>query len=307
MGRHAHQYDHHRSLGWHADPAQPSLGRRVSADELETLFTSAWTRRLIPPSSSWAVAFLRGAPGYETLISAFKARGACVPILDADGDPLRCGIRALPYLIKPNEFEIAELVGERLRNLEEVHRRHRRAGWEGGGGGRGLPRRARRGRGRRGPHLARALAPRRAGERGGRRRLHGRRGLPRRLPVENRWMMRCGKHCRGCCGSHDPGNRYEPPQRDPPPAAPRAGGKSDPLRDRRACSGSGVGRARALAAVRLSQALPELRSERGPCPRTDSSRTIRRSLGSTSSRIRVPPGISRGSAYRRRLRRSASR
>ncbi|HEX3000391.1 MAG TPA: PfkB family carbohydrate kinase, partial [Armatimonadota bacterium] len=55
---------------------------------------------------------------YERLTASFKARGVRV-FLDADGDPLRCGIRAKPYLIKPNEFEVADLVGERLRALEE--------------------------------------------------------------------------------------------------------------------------------------------------------------------------------------------
>lgn len=94
-------------------------GPQVSADELETLYQ----RLDAAPDPAFFVVGGSLPQGvlpevYETLISAFKARGVRT-ILDADGDPLRCGVRALPYLIKPNEFEIAELVGERLRNLEE--------------------------------------------------------------------------------------------------------------------------------------------------------------------------------------------
>lgn len=38
-------------------------------------------------------------------------------ILDADGDALKRGIEGRPYLIKPNEFEMARLIGRPLRTL----------------------------------------------------------------------------------------------------------------------------------------------------------------------------------------------
>lgn len=40
-------------------------------------------------------------------------------ILDADGDTLKRGIEARPYLIKPNEFEMARLVGRALKTIDD--------------------------------------------------------------------------------------------------------------------------------------------------------------------------------------------
>jgi len=40
-------------------------------------------------------------------------------ILDADGDTLKRGIEGRPYLIKPNEFEMARLIGRPLKTLDD--------------------------------------------------------------------------------------------------------------------------------------------------------------------------------------------
>ncbi len=44
----------------------------------------------------------------------------CRCILDADGEALRLGIEARPHLIKPNRFELENLVGRALPTLEDV-------------------------------------------------------------------------------------------------------------------------------------------------------------------------------------------
>lgn len=50
---------------------------------------------------------------YAQFVSALQKTG--VPcILDADGDALKHGIEAKPFLIKPNEYEITRLCGRRL-------------------------------------------------------------------------------------------------------------------------------------------------------------------------------------------------
>ena len=41
-------------------------------------------------------------------------------ILDADGERLRAGLKASPYLIKPNHHELAELVGRPLDSPKEL-------------------------------------------------------------------------------------------------------------------------------------------------------------------------------------------
>lgn len=56
-----------------------------------------------------------GVPGdfYARLITALQQRGAQC-LLDADDEPLKLGLQAKPYLIKPNEHEFARLVGRPL-------------------------------------------------------------------------------------------------------------------------------------------------------------------------------------------------
>ena len=63
----------------------------------------------------------KGSPKdtYYTWTKAFSAKGAKV-ILDADGDLLRAGLKASPYLIKPNNHELSALVGRTLKTPEEL-------------------------------------------------------------------------------------------------------------------------------------------------------------------------------------------
>ena len=55
---------------------------------------------------------------YFDLIKSLQAQGAfCV--LDADGESLKQGVKAKPFMIKPNEFEMHRLCGRRLISLKE--------------------------------------------------------------------------------------------------------------------------------------------------------------------------------------------
>lgn len=56
---------------------------------------------------------------YGTWIKRAKQLGAKV-ILDADGELLKEGLKAGPYLIKPNIHELERLCGKKLESLEEV-------------------------------------------------------------------------------------------------------------------------------------------------------------------------------------------
>lgn len=55
---------------------------------------------------------------YRRIITIMRRKGAAT-LLDADGENLRCGIRACPDYIKPNRHEISELVGRKLNSLED--------------------------------------------------------------------------------------------------------------------------------------------------------------------------------------------
>ena len=68
-----------------------------------------------------------GAPRdtYRTWTAACKAAGAKV-FLDADGDLLAEGLKAAPYLVKPNDHELSRLVGRELTGIEELHAAARR-------------------------------------------------------------------------------------------------------------------------------------------------------------------------------------
>lgn len=55
---------------------------------------------------------------YRRIITIMKRKGATT-VLDADGENLRCGIKACPDYIKPNRHEIRDLVGRDLNSLED--------------------------------------------------------------------------------------------------------------------------------------------------------------------------------------------
>ena len=63
----------------------------------------------------------KGSPKdtYYTWTKAFREKGTKV-ILDADGDLLKAGLKASPYLIKPNNHELGALTGRALETPEEV-------------------------------------------------------------------------------------------------------------------------------------------------------------------------------------------
>ena len=56
---------------------------------------------------------------YETLINAVDGLG-CRCVLDADGERLACGLRAKPFMIKPNRAELEAMTGSRMNSLEEI-------------------------------------------------------------------------------------------------------------------------------------------------------------------------------------------
>ena len=63
----------------------------------------------------------KGAPQdtYRVWTSACKNAGARV-FLDADGALLAEGLKAAPYLIKPNDDELSRLAGRKLETIEEL-------------------------------------------------------------------------------------------------------------------------------------------------------------------------------------------
>lgn len=56
---------------------------------------------------------------YGTWTAHFRALGACV-YLDADGEPMHKGLAAVPYMIKPNNDELAALLGRSVLSVEEM-------------------------------------------------------------------------------------------------------------------------------------------------------------------------------------------
>lgn len=56
---------------------------------------------------------------YRAWTTYFRELGAAV-FLDADGEPMALGIQAKPYMIKPNNEELARLLGKEKLSLEEM-------------------------------------------------------------------------------------------------------------------------------------------------------------------------------------------
>ncbi len=63
----------------------------------------------------------KGAPvaTYETWCRTCSGAGAKV-FLDADGDALSHGLKALPYLAKPNDAELSRICGRELKDVTEI-------------------------------------------------------------------------------------------------------------------------------------------------------------------------------------------
>ncbi len=56
---------------------------------------------------------------YARLISAANENG-CRCVLDADSARLRLGIESVPYMIKPNRFELEQLTGAKLGTVDDI-------------------------------------------------------------------------------------------------------------------------------------------------------------------------------------------
>ena len=56
---------------------------------------------------------------YGAWTAYFRSLGACV-YLDADGEPMHKGMAAVPYMIKPNNDELAALLGKPSLSMEEM-------------------------------------------------------------------------------------------------------------------------------------------------------------------------------------------
>lgn len=56
---------------------------------------------------------------YRDIVLELKKNGAKI-ILDCDGEALRHGIEAAPYLIKPNLFELTQYAGKEFKNIREA-------------------------------------------------------------------------------------------------------------------------------------------------------------------------------------------
>lgn len=56
---------------------------------------------------------------YRTLIQSVDGLG-CRCILDADGERMRYGLEARPYMIKPNRFELEMMTGRELKTLADI-------------------------------------------------------------------------------------------------------------------------------------------------------------------------------------------
>lgn len=80
------------------------------------------TRRIVPGDVVILSGSLpKGADAglYREWIEHFGSMGAKV-LLDADGEPMRSGVQALPYMIKPNDLELSRLVGRELATEDDL-------------------------------------------------------------------------------------------------------------------------------------------------------------------------------------------
>ena len=56
---------------------------------------------------------------YRHIIEKIKRKTSFV-VLDSDGEPLKEGIKARPFLIKPNMYELERVVGEKIRSYRKL-------------------------------------------------------------------------------------------------------------------------------------------------------------------------------------------
>lgn len=96
-------------------------GVTVSAEILDTLLQELLHKLVSNDIVVISGSMPKGSPKdtYFTWTKACREKGAKV-ILDADGDLLKGGLAASPYLIKPNNHELSALVGRTLSTQEEL-------------------------------------------------------------------------------------------------------------------------------------------------------------------------------------------
>lgn len=96
-------------------------GRPVSPEELAQM--TEIVRKHARESSMMVLSgsMPPGCPAdyYEQLIRICREAG-CRCILDADGEKLAHGLKAAPFLIKPNRYELEQLTGRSLKNRREI-------------------------------------------------------------------------------------------------------------------------------------------------------------------------------------------
>lgn len=102
-------------------------GPVVSAELLESfkekLGSKMQPEDIVILSGSLPAGVDRGLYGAWT--AYFRGLGACV-YLDADGEPMQKGMAAVPYMIKPNNDELAALMGKTSLSMEEMLREGKR-------------------------------------------------------------------------------------------------------------------------------------------------------------------------------------
>lgn len=96
-------------------------GARVSEDDLKRMTDLV---SLHAENSDYLVLAGSLPPGcpseyYRTLIQTVEGLG-CRCILDADGERMRYGLEARPFMIKPNRCELEMMMGQTLGNLQDV-------------------------------------------------------------------------------------------------------------------------------------------------------------------------------------------
>ncbi len=97
-------------------------GVTVSEEILNSLLTALTARLEEGDIVVLSGSLPKGSPvnTYYTWVKACKEAGAKV-ILDADGELLEAGLKASPYLIKPNNHELSKLLGETLTTPKELN------------------------------------------------------------------------------------------------------------------------------------------------------------------------------------------
>ena len=95
-------------------------GPRVKVEDLEKLKERLWKMGGVYCAARFMVFAGSIPPGlpktvYRDLIEDTQDRGIKA-VLDTDGDALKYGVRAKPFMVKPNTYELERLVGRDLRN-----------------------------------------------------------------------------------------------------------------------------------------------------------------------------------------------